>query len=55
LNVPEKDYIQFEFKTLETLTGIDIQGRKDNDQWVTKFKVLYSVDGQKFKYAFDGK
>ena len=54
-NIPERDYIQFDFKNSETVAGIDLQGRKDEDQWVTKFKVMASTNGTDFKYVFDGK
>jgi len=33
---------------LTKVTAIGIQGRYDYDQWVTKYKVSYSVDGTNF-------
>lgn len=53
--IPERDYIQFDFKNSETVAGIDLRGRKDLTQWVTKFKVMASTNGTDFKYVFDGK
>lgn len=54
-NVPEKDYIQFNFKEPETIIGIDLQGRKGSNQWITKFKIMTSQNGTNFNYAFNGR
>ena len=32
-----------------------IQGRGDYDQWVTKVKISYSLDGKTWKYVDNGK
>ena len=32
-----------------TLAGISSQGHKDSEDWVTKFKVYYSMDGATYE------
>lgn len=53
--IPERDYIQVEFKNPSTVCEIDLQGRKACPQWVTKFKLMVSFDGTNFFYAYNGK
>ena len=44
-------WIQADLRVLTRVTGVMIQGRADNDQRVTKFKVQYSDDGVIWKYV----
>ena len=41
-------WIQVTFSKATKVTAVGIQGRYDLDQWVTKFRVSYSVDGTNF-------
>ena len=41
-------WIQVKFCEVTKVTKVGIQGRYDHDQWVTKFKVSYTVDGVHF-------
>lgn len=41
-------WIQVIFPGVTKLSGVAIQGRSDYHQWVTKFKVAYSLDGANF-------
>ena len=41
-------WIQVTFSENTEVTQVGIQGRYDYDQWVTKFKVSYSLDGLHF-------
>jgi len=41
-------WIQVKFCEVTKVTKVGIQGRYDLDQWVTKFKVSYSLDGIHF-------
>lgn len=41
-------WIQVTFCEVTKVTKVGIQGRYDYDQWVTKFKVSYSLDGVHF-------
>ena len=44
----EKKYIEVNFGKEYLINGISIQGRGDCNQYVTKFRVLYSLDGNNF-------
>ena len=41
-------WIQVTFPEVTKVTRVGIQGRYDYNQWVTKFKVSYSLDGINF-------
>ena len=41
-------YIQVNLRNGFYINAISIQGRKGNDQYVTKFRVLWSEDGQEY-------
>ena len=41
-------WIQVNFGTKLLITGVSIQGRGDYNQYITKFRVLYSNDGRNF-------
>ena len=43
-------WIQVDLKIATWVTGVMIQGRAGTNQWVKKFKVQYSDDGEKWKY-----
>ncbi|XP_061433317.1 lactadherin-like [Lethenteron reissneri] len=38
-------YLQFEFTPGNTVIGIQIKGKEEKNEWVTKFTISYSVDG----------
>ncbi|CAM9687148.1 unnamed protein product [Lampetra planeri] len=38
-------YLQFEFPPGNTVIGIQIKGKEEKNEWVTKFTISYSVDG----------
>ncbi|RMX52485.1 hypothetical protein pdam_00013777, partial [Pocillopora damicornis] len=45
-----KQWIQVNLRQLTRVTKVAIQGRQDHPQWVTAFKISYSLDGKHFKY-----
>lgn len=45
-----KQWIQVNFRELTRVTKVVIQGRQDYAQWVTKFKLSYSLDGNHFEH-----
>ena len=51
-------WIQVNLKNEKYMTSVTIQGRKDGSdpQFVTKFRILYSIDGNNFEHLeqFDG-
>ena len=42
-------WIQVNFRELTRVTEVVIQGRQDYAQWVTAFKLSYSLDGNHFE------
>ena len=44
-------WIQVDLRVATWVTGVMIQGRAGNNQWVKKFKVQYSSDGVIWKYV----
>ena len=42
-------WIQVNFRELTRVTEVVIQGRQDYAQWVTAFKLYYSLDGNHFE------
>ena len=38
-------WLQVDFEGKTEVTGIEIQGRQEDDQWVTNFTISYSSDG----------
>ena len=42
-------WIQVNFRELTRVTEVVIQGRQDYAQWVTAFKLSYSLDGKHFE------
>jgi len=40
-----KEWLQIDFGELVRVTKVATQGQQDNDNWVTKFTLSYSVDG----------
>ncbi|XP_022255312.1 hemocytin-like [Limulus polyphemus] len=53
----ENQYLQIDFRTPRTITGIITQGRDDADEWVTSFMMLVSNDTEAWfpLYGKDGK
>lgn len=49
----ETQYIQITFPELTPIFGVIMQGSPIGDQYVTMFKVMYSVDGTVFSYLQD--
>ena len=45
-----KQWIQVNLRQLTRVTKVAIQGRQDHPQWVTAFKISYSLDGKHFEY-----
>ena len=43
------EYITFDLGSIRTIGGVVTQGRKNNNQWVTSFKVRYSNDNKNYK------
>ena len=43
-------WIQVNFKNIKFITSVTLQGRKDCDQYVTKFRILYSKDESNFEH-----
>ena len=43
-------WIQVNLKEEKFMTSVTLQGRKDANQYVTKFRVLYSKDGKIFEH-----
>ncbi|XP_078346349.1 uncharacterized protein LOC144631708 isoform X1 [Oculina patagonica] len=43
-------WIQVNLRELTRVTKVAIQGRQDHAQWVTAFKLSYSLDGNHFKF-----
>ena len=41
-------WIQVNLGKIKEVTKVGIQGRQDYPQWVTKYRVSYSMDGQHF-------
>ena len=50
-----QQWIQVGSQTLQDWVKVIIQGRADEDQWVTGFKVSYTTDGKSWKFAEKGK
>ena len=47
----DNQWIQVDLMIPTWVTGVMLQGRKDTDQWVTEYKVEYSIDGQNWTYV----
>ena len=41
-------WLQVDLEKYTTVTGLATQGRSDEDQWVTKYRMQYSDDGVSF-------
>lgn len=48
-------WIQVGSPHLREWLKVIIQGRGDKDEWVTKFKISYTTNGETFKYLEDGR
>ncbi|XP_033108001.1 lactadherin-like [Anneissia japonica] len=49
----QNQWIQADLGSLYKVTGVITQGRHNNDQWVTSYKVLYSSNGDNFEEIMD--
>ena len=43
-------WLQVDLEKYTTVTGLATQGRSDEDQWVTKYRLQYSNDGVNFRW-----
>ena len=43
-------YLQIKFGKIYQITGVTTQGRADSAQWVTSYKLEYSLDGTSWTY-----
>ena len=43
-----KQWIEVDFLTSYAIGGVSTQGSADSDNWVTRYEVYYSNDGQQF-------
>ena len=51
LHLDEHQWLQVDFYGRYTrVTGVATQGRNSIDQWVTKYKLSFSEDGEDFQY-----
>ena len=51
----QDQWIQVALGKLQSVSGIILQGREDEDQWVTEYQVEYSTDGKAWQYVHDDK
>ena len=48
-------WLQVDLGAKTEVTGIQIQGRQDADQWVTSFTISYSSDGTTYTFYHNSK
>ena len=48
-------WVRMDLGDSKDIRGVQIQGRKDSNQWVTKFKVSYSINGSNYTLVDNGK
>ena len=51
LDSDEQPWLQISLYRQTPITGVIVQGREDEDQWVTSYKVQISVDGTSWSYV----
>ena len=51
LNSDEQPWLQISLYRQTSITGIIVQGREDENQWVTSYKVQTSLDGNSWNYV----
>ena len=51
LDGDEKPWLQISLYRQTSITGIIVQGREDEDQWVTSYKVQTCLDGTSWNYV----
>ena len=51
LSLDSGQWIQVDLGNITMVTKIATQGRQDAAQWVTEYKVSYSLDGGYFKFC----
>ena len=49
----ENQWIEVAFYSKTKVTGVILQGRSDADEWVTRYKVTYSLDGSTWDSVVD--
>ena len=49
----QNQWIQVEFYSKTEVTGAIVQGRPDADEWITRYKVSYSLDGPTWGFILD--
>ena len=49
----QNQWMQVEFSTYTYVSGIVLQGREDQPQWVVRYQVEYSGDGVTWQYVKD--
>ena len=51
LESDEQPWLQISLYRQTSITGVIVQGREDEDQWVTSYKVQISLDGSSWNYV----
>ena len=51
LGSDKKPWLQISLYRQTSITGVIVQGREDEDQWVTSYKVQISLDGTSWNYV----
>ena len=51
LESDEQPWLQISLYRQTPITGVIVQGREDQDQWVTSYKVQTSLDGSSWIYV----
>ena len=49
----QNQWIQVTFYSKTEVTGAIVQGRPDADEWITRYKVSYSLDGSTWAFVLD--
>lgn len=56
LSSNENEYLQLSLDHPETIYGVEISGNPLEDEYVTSYKIAYSIDGISYSYvSFHGK
>ena len=49
----QNQWIQVALYSNTEVTGVIVQGRPDADEWITRYKVAYSLDGPTWEFVLD--
>ena len=49
----QNQWIQVALYSKTEVTGVIVQGRHDADEWITLYKVAYSLDGPTWEFVLD--